>query len=142
VDLGGSVIEWDGRGSRGQIVDAGIYQIVVFDERDRTGAVQIQPVQVQRPPNPARGDVLLYPNPLDGGGRVYFEAVGGFTGNALEIKIFSLSGEKVVQLGGPGPRVVWELGKDRPASGVYLAAVTVHTASGPWLQIKKLALVH
>jgi hypothetical protein len=114
---GGSVLSWDGRGERGQLLNSGVYLVQVSRQLDSKQLVQSETVTLLSGAGGAP-KIIAGPSPAKSGAEIHF-MVQGAGQSEVEITVHNLAGELVGRAQGPATGFSW-----RPqalASGIYLA---------------------
>jgi hypothetical protein len=125
-------IQWDGKNSRGDFVDSGVYSIVLLSRKAGSETrVFSKDVQVLRAPmgNPASGAHALL-NPLPAGRAAFSIAYPAHPGRQASAVLYSLSGERVSQASAPGGQGILLIPCNHLGPGIYLARLELRDLNG------------
>lgn len=139
---------WDGRNEDGQIVQSGVYRIVV-EKQNIEGGREVKEVEVTvvRGAGGAIDNVIVSPNPkvITGGDttvRVRYDVI--MAGAAVKVKVYDIAGELVLRAESRDTSKDYvELVADKLAGGIYIVLVeaTAEGSSHVFRRMKKLVIL-
>jgi hypothetical protein len=145
VDTSGNpvTLTWDGTNNSATAVSPGSYTIEVHWNNGQSGTANISRTVLVVPANGPAGTVMAEPNVLEPNPTLTttFTANGVPNAWALNVKIYTLAGQRVATLQGASGTATAQWTAAGIASGLYFAVVEVQNSDGGVIERQTLKLL-